>query len=283
VPSAADPGEAALLDRFDEAREDRRVAGAPDEPWPHDHGLQPIAVGVAHDLLGLCLRRRVERLRVRAQRRILVGVHERLSRQQAGLGADVHEAAHARGPARLDGVAGPLHVHALELRPGAPLAEVRGGMERHVGAVGAAAHGLAVVQVPPHGLGAGLRHLRGRGIGARERTHAPAVADQAPDQAAADEARAAGDERRAVPVAHHGVSLPASLRDQYRVVATPTSSVNAVSRPAAPVRKPVAIRRTMRCCPLLTAAAYPAARAASSAPEASGLPALRAATAARTA
>ena len=38
---------------LDEDRQQRRVAGAPDEARPHDHGLQPGAVGLDHRRLGL--------------------------------------------------------------------------------------------------------------------------------------------------------------------------------------------------------------------------------------
>ena len=152
---AADPREAALLDRLHEARQDRRVARAPHEPGPDDDGLEAVAVGVADDLLGLRLGGRVQGLRVGAQGSVLVHVHERLAGHQPRLGADVHEAAHAGGATRLDRVARALHVGALELLARAPLTEVRRGVEGDVRALGAGPHRLGVVEVAAHRLGAG--------------------------------------------------------------------------------------------------------------------------------
>ena len=157
VAAAADPGEALLLDRRDEGRQDRRVARAPHEPGTDDDRLEAVGVGLANHLLGHRLRRGVERLRVGPQRRILVHVHERLARQQRRLRPDVHEPAHARCAGCLQRIARAAHVDALELLAVAPLAQVRGGVEDDIGARGAGAHRVAILEVAADRLGARAR------------------------------------------------------------------------------------------------------------------------------
>ena len=162
VPAAADPREAPGADHLGHRRQQRRVAAAPDEARAHDDGLEAVAVGLDHRLLGARLGRGVQRRRVEAQRRALVDLDQRLAREQRGLGADVDEAPHAglaRGGQR---VARALHVAALEVRALAPVAEVGGAVEGDLAAGGAGGHRGGVVEVAAHGLGAVLATARPR-------------------------------------------------------------------------------------------------------------------------
>jgi hypothetical protein len=200
--AAGDPGEAAAAHELDHARQERRVAGAPDEARAHDDRLQALALGGDHGLLGARLGRAVERLRAGLQRRGLVDLHERAPGEQDGLGADVDEASHAGLGAGAQDVLRPLHVAALELLARARVAEHRGGVEGELAALGAGAQRGRVGQLPGRRLGAERAHALSRGIGTRERAHVVPLASQPLDQATADEARPTGYERGA----HLGVS-----------------------------------------------------------------------------
>ena len=67
-------------------------------------------------------------------------------------------------------------------------------MEADVGALHAGHERAEVAELAADGLGAARAHGVGGAVGAGERTHRPAVAHEPLDQAAADEAGAAGDE-----------------------------------------------------------------------------------------
>jgi hypothetical protein len=85
-----------------------------------------------------------------------------------------------------------------------------GRVEGVLAALGAGLHARAIREVARDRLGSPRANLRGGGVRARERSHAPTVADEPADQPAADEARAARHKRSA----HQGVSLPVRRRDQ---------------------------------------------------------------------
>ena len=114
-------------DHLDDRREQRRVAAAPDEARaaPRPSRGRPHA----HELLRLGLRRRVERRRVRPQRRALVDIHQRLPGHQRRLGAHVHEPPHAACAAGGDHVPRAPNVEPLEVGRVAPVLDLRGRVE----------------------------------------------------------------------------------------------------------------------------------------------------------
>ena len=67
-------------------------------------------------------------------------------------------------------------------------------MEADVGALHARDERAEVAEIAARGLGAAHADGVGGAVGAGQRAHGPAVAGEALDQAAADEAGAAGDE-----------------------------------------------------------------------------------------
>ena len=71
------------LDRRRQRGHDRGVARAPDEPRPHDHGLEAVARSPLAPPARPSPSWRIERLRVGPQRGVLVHVHERLPRRAA--------------------------------------------------------------------------------------------------------------------------------------------------------------------------------------------------------
>jgi hypothetical protein len=195
LAAPADPGEAAGLDHLDQLRKQGRVAAAPDEARSQGHGLEPVAVGVAGELLRLRLGRRVGSRGVRPQRSGLVDVDERLAGHQRRLGAAVDEALDAGARASVERVPCPLDVAALEVLPAPGVAEVGGEMKSDLTAGGSGGDRVGVADVPAHGLCAEPGNRPLRGIGAGEGAHPPTLIDQAPHQPAADEARASGYER----------------------------------------------------------------------------------------
>ena len=214
VAPAADPGEAPLLDRLHEARQDRRVARAPHQPRPHDDRLEAVAVRVAHRLLGLRLRRGVESRRVGPQRSVLVR-RSRAARPPAAR----PRCRRARSAARPRPAMPRARCACRSTLPRsnssrrAPLAEVRGGVEGDVGALGAGAHAP--------------RRRRGRRGPARRRAPDTFSAD-ASERASARTFQPSPTRRRIsrppmkpeppvtnavrLGLAHQGVSLPASRR-----------------------------------------------------------------------
>jgi hypothetical protein len=120
----------------------------------------------------------------------------------------VHQPAHARLAARRDHVLGPAHVEPLEVGRVAPVLDLGGGVEADLAGLGAGAHGAHVVEVTGGWLGAALAHSRRRGVGARQRADLPALASEALDQSASDEARPSCDEG---PYPRFGMPSPQSV------------------------------------------------------------------------
>ena len=194
VGAAVDPSKRPRLRRLGDLRQQRRVAGAPDEPRPDDQRLDPVAVGLAHQGVGLCLGPRVGGGGVGAQRQRLVAVFDRHAGENRGLGPAVDEAGHPAAARGLERVARSVDVAAEEVLLGPPVGDVRGEVEGDVAPLGTGGHRRRVLEVAPDGLGAELRD-RGRGVvGPRQRPHRDALADQAADQPAADEPGPTGDE-----------------------------------------------------------------------------------------
>ena len=119
---------------------------------------------------------------------------ERLAVHQHRLGADVHGAAHRRGAAGAQHVAGALDVGGHDFVPRPEVLHLGGGVEGDVGALHARDQRAQVAELPAHGLGAADADGVGGAVGAGKGADAPAVAGEPLDQAPADEARAAGDE-----------------------------------------------------------------------------------------
>src|SRR5918994_2174437 len=183
VAPAADPAEAAGADHLDERGQQCRVALAPHEAGPDDHGLQ---VGPANYLLCLRLRRRVERGRVRPQRGALVHLHQWLAGHQSSLRAHMDQSPHTPSPAGSHDVSRLLHVDPLEIGGIAEVLYLRGGMKGDLAVLD-----VEVVEVPDHRLRAATAD-GGRGaLGAGERAHVPALRAEALDESASDEARPA--------------------------------------------------------------------------------------------
>jgi hypothetical protein len=137
VATATHPGKAARFHRLDHLRQQRGVALAPDEAGAQGDGLEAVARGLSHRLLGFGLRRRIWRSRVRSQRRGLIHPDQRLTGHQRCLGAAVDEAPYACLFAGRQHVSRADHVAALEVLPWSPLTEVGGEVKGHVGAIGA--------------------------------------------------------------------------------------------------------------------------------------------------
>jgi hypothetical protein len=130
-----------------------------------------------------------------AQWRAFVDVDERLPCHQRSLRADVHEPAHAGVGARDKRVAGAFDVAAIKLGPVAPVAELRGGMERELTALRASSHRGAVIEVATNRLSAAFCDLGGSALRPGERPNGVAVANQPVDQPTADESRPSCDKR----------------------------------------------------------------------------------------
>ena len=187
LPAAADPGEAPRPHGVGDRREQGRVAGAPDEPRPQDDGLEALAAGTAHRLLGPRLGRRVGRLRVGPQRGGLVDPDQWLAGNQGRLGPTVDEPAHTGASGAGERVLGPGDVAGDEVLPRSPLAEVGGQVKGGLTSVGAGGDRIDVRQVAADRLGAELLDHGGRGIRARQGADPAPVLHQPPHEVSADE------------------------------------------------------------------------------------------------
>jgi hypothetical protein len=135
-------------------------------------------------------------------------VDERLARDQHRLGGDVDEPADPRRRACGGDVTCAVDVHALELRPGAGILDLRGAVKRERAARRAGLQRGPIGQVTPHGLGPARANRLCGAIRAGERPDLVAGADERLDQLPSDETGSTGDEDL-----HGGVRL---LRQQRR-------------------------------------------------------------------
>ena len=220
--------------------------GAPHEPRPHDDRLEAVAVGVAHGLLGHRLGRRS---RAPSSRAAAARPRSRSrAARPASSAASVPTCTKRRTPAARAASSAlrvPPTLLALELLARAPLAEVGGGVEGVRRRPSAPARiASRVVEVAAHRLGA-ERATPSPPTRPSARARAPPpVADQALDQPAADEAGAAGDERGAAASLTRASPCRAARRPVVAARSpTPTSTTNAVSRPARPGQAAAAARR----------------------------------------
>ena len=140
----------------------------------------------------------------------LVALHDRLARQDRGLGPAVDEPPHPCCAAGVESVSGSFDVALHEVIPLAPLLHVRGEVEGDVAAPRSLGHGLHIAQVSTCGTRAQNLDGRGGAIGAGKCGHLASTLDEAPDQSPADEAGTAGNEGRAGNRGHGASVVPFS-------------------------------------------------------------------------
>ncbi len=168
--AAVEPHKGAGPYCLDQRRQDRRIAGAPDEPRAHDHSRQLGRVGREHPLLCQPLGQCVEPQWPQWAWPRLVHVDERrtVHSHQHRLSADVDQAGDTDRTRRRQRVLGAL------VRLGSDV-------EHKLAALHAGAQGCDIIQVAAHWFGSETLDDRQCSVGACQRTHCHALATQRQD------------------------------------------------------------------------------------------------------